>query len=140
MNAAMERGSDKHGPRLDEALEHETQGLVRGGHDTHAEEWKSAEPSGEDQPDVDLAPDGTLVGGAPAGMSEADVEGRSEVATYLHPHAFPAVRAMLLDEAERNQAPESILKRLRELPAGREFANVGDVWRAVRGSTESARF
>ena len=136
----MERGSDKHGPRMDDALEHETEGLVRGGHDTHAEEWKSAEPSGEDQPDVDMAPDTTLVGGAPPGMSESDVEGRSELATYLHPSAFPGVREMLIDEAERNQAPDAIMQRLRDLPAGREFANVGDVWRAVHGNTESERF
>ena len=63
----MERGSDKHSPRMDDALHAETEGLVRGGHDTHAEEWKQAEPSGEDQPDVDLAPDATLGGGVPDG-------------------------------------------------------------------------
>ena len=136
----MERGSDKHGPRLDEAMEHETEGLVRGGHDTHAEERKSAEPSGEDQPDVDLAPDSTLVGGAPPGMSEADVESRSELATYLHPHAFPAVQTELMEEARRNQAPDAILDRLRDVPSGREYANVGEVWRALHGGTESERF
>jgi hypothetical protein len=136
----MERGSDKHGARMDDALQHETEGLVRGGHDTHAEEWKSAEPSGEDQPDVDLAPDSTLVGGAPPGMSEADVEARSQLATYLHPSAFPGVRAMLLDEAVRNNAPDAIVVRLKDLPAGREFANVGDVWRVLHGGTETERF
>jgi hypothetical protein len=136
----MERGSDKHGARMDDALEHETEGLIRGGHDTHAEEWKSAEPSGEDQPDVDLAPDSTLVGGTPPGMSEADVEARSQLATYLHPSAFPGVRAMLLDEAEHNNAPDAIVSRLKDLPAGREFANVGDVWRALHGGTETERF
>ena len=136
----MERGSDKHSARLDDALEGETRGLVTSGRDTHAEEWKSAEPSGEDQPDVDLAPDSTLVGGTPPGMSEADVEARSELATYLHPSAFPGVREMLLDEAERNNAPDAIMARLRDLPAGREYANFGEVWRALHGSTESERF
>ena len=136
----MERGSDKHGPRLDEALEHETEGLVRSGHDTHAEEWKSPEPSGEDQPDVDLAPDSTLVGAPPPGMTEADVESRSELATYLHPRAFPAVQTELMEEARRNHAPDAILDRLRDVPSGREYANVGEVWRALHGGTESERF
>ena len=36
----MERGSSKHGPRLDDEQKHETEGLVRGGGSTHAEEWK----------------------------------------------------------------------------------------------------
>jgi hypothetical protein len=40
----MERGSNKHGPRLDDELKHETEGLVRSGHPTHAEEWKEPEP------------------------------------------------------------------------------------------------
>ena len=136
----MERGSDKHSPRLDEALEHETQGLVRSGRDTHAEEWKSAEPSGEDQPDVDLAPDSTLIGGTPPGMTAEDVETRSELATYLHVSAFPGVRTALLDEAERNHAPDRILDLVRELPAGHEYQNLGEVWRAIRGGVESERF
>ena len=42
----MERGSTKHGAQLDEALKHETDGMVSGGRSTHAEEWKSAEPAG----------------------------------------------------------------------------------------------
>ena len=136
----MERGSDKHSARMDDALEGETRGLVTSGHDTHAEEWKSAEPSGEDQPDVDLAPDSTLVGGTPPGMSPQDVEARSELATYLHISAFPGVRAALLEEAENNQAPDRILDLVRQLPAGHEFQNLGEVWRAIHGNAETERF
>lgn len=69
--------------RAGDQLAHEVEGLERGGHANHAEEWKDPEPSGVDQPDVDLVPDGTLEGGVPAGMSVQDVEGRSEVAAAL---------------------------------------------------------
>src|SRR5439155_22553693 len=34
----MERGSSKHGPHLDEQMEHEVRGIVQGGSDSHAEE------------------------------------------------------------------------------------------------------
>lgn len=135
----MERGSDKHGRRLDDALEHETAGLVSGGHQTRAEEWREAEPSGEDQPQVDLVPDATPPGGTPPGMSAADVAGRSELARYLHRATFPAVRALLLQEAADSQAPAAVLDRLRQLPSGREFANVAEVWAAVGGHNETER-
>jgi hypothetical protein len=69
----MERGSDKHSARMDDALQHETEGLIRSGHDNRAD-WNSPEPSGEDQPDVDRAPNGTLAGGVPDGMTESDSE------------------------------------------------------------------
>ena len=32
--------SDKHSPKVDDEIAHETQGMVRGGHPTHAEEFK----------------------------------------------------------------------------------------------------
>src|SRR3954463_13693135 len=89
--APVERGSDKHSPMVDEQLKHETEGLVRGGHGTHAEEWRDPEPSGEDQPDADLAPSGTLHGGTPQGMDADDVEGRAELATFLGRDIYPAV-------------------------------------------------
>jgi hypothetical protein len=40
----MERGSSKHGPRLDEEMKHETEGLVRSGHPSHVQDWKEPEP------------------------------------------------------------------------------------------------
>jgi len=136
----MERGSDKHSPRLDDAMEGEVRGLVQGGHQTHAEEFKQAEPSGEDQPDADLAPNGTLHGGVPAGMTDDDVERRSRLALYLPRASFPMVRELVLDTAAGNQAPDAVLEDLRGLPAGREFASVGEVFTALGGHEESARF
>lgn len=135
----MERGSNTHSARIDEALKGETEGLVRAGHDTHAQEWKTPEPAGEDQPDVDLVPGGTFSGGVPEGMTESDVEGRSELARFLDRSAFPAVGTALVDNAMSNEAPDKVVAELRRLPAGREFANVGEVWAALGGGVEESR-
>ncbi len=40
----MERGSDKHSARMDDALEAEVSNLMRAGHDNRAD-WNSPEPS-----------------------------------------------------------------------------------------------
>lgn len=44
----MQRGSDKHGPRVDDELEHELQGTIRANRPTRAEEWRDAEPPADD--------------------------------------------------------------------------------------------
>lgn len=136
----MERGSDKHGPMRDDELKHETEGMVRAGHATHAEEWKEPEPSGEDQPDGDTAPQGTLHGGTPKGMSGDDVEGRAEIASYLGKDAYPMVREQIINLAIDRQAPDRVVDLVRRLPSGREFHNVNEVWAAVGGHVESDRF
>ena len=136
----MERGSDKHSPMRDEQLKHETEGLVRSGRTTHAEEWKDPEPSGEDQPDADRVPDGTLHGGVPAGMSDKDVEGRAEVATYIGKGSYPMVRAQILELVHERQAPERVIDLVRRLPSDREYHNVNEVWAATGGQVESDRF
>jgi hypothetical protein len=138
--ADVERGSDKHGARQDEQLAHEVEGLVRGGHSTHAQEWKDPEPSGEDQPDADLAPGATLEGGVPEGMSAADVERRSELATFLGKDVYPATREALLERAAASSAPDRVLRRLQELPADRAFENLQDVWSTIGGNVEQHRF
>ena len=136
----MERGSDKHSARMDDALESEVAGLLRAGRDTHAEEWKSAEPSGEDQPDVDLAPGGTLHGGVPDGMTEDDVEERSRLAAYLGKEVWPATGEQLVEVARNRAAPDLVLDRLRELPPGRSYVNLQEAWGALQGGIEEHRF
>jgi len=130
----MEAGSTKHGPHVDEQLKRETQGLVQAGRPTRAEEWREAEPPGEDQPG-----DVSLVGGTPPGLEPEEVEARSELARYLGPSVFPAVGQVLLEVASDNSAPQSVLDRLRGLPAGREYENVADVWRTLGGGVELRR-
>jgi hypothetical protein len=135
----MERGSDKHSARMDEALSAEVDGLVRTGHDNRAD-WNSPEPSGEDQPDVDLAPNGTLVGGVPEGMTEEDVERRSQLATYLG-RVWPATKDELLARAGENNAPDAVLADLEQLPSDWAFQNLQDAWAAISGgAVERERF
>ena len=135
----MERGSDKHSARMDDALAHDVDGLVRSGHDSR-EDWNSPEPSGEDQPDVDLVPNGTLAGGVPDGMTEADVERRSQLATYLG-RLWPATREELVRVATDNEAPDAVIAQLHTLPMGEQFANLQQVWSALSGGhVEAHRF
>jgi hypothetical protein len=136
----VDRGSDKHNPKLDDQLKHETEGLVRGGHGTHAEKWREPEPSGEDQPQSDFAPHATLTGGTPEGMTPDDVEGRAELAAYLAKAPYPAVREQLIDAALDRQAPDRVVDVVRRLPSGRQFANVNEVWSAAGGHVEGGRF
>ncbi|GAA4833001.1 hypothetical protein [Saccharopolyspora rosea] len=49
----MGRGSDKHGPRQDDALEKELEGRLRGNHPTRADEALDAEPPADDDPDAE---------------------------------------------------------------------------------------
>jgi len=136
----VERGSDKVSPRADDELKHQTQGLIRSGHTTHAEEWKDPEPSGEDQPDADRAPEGTLHGGTPQGMTGEDVEGRAELASFLGKDAYPMVREQIINLAIDRSAPDRVVDLVRRLPSGREFHNINEVWTTLGGSVESERF
>jgi hypothetical protein len=114
--------------------------MMTAGRETRGQDWNSPEPSGEDQPDVDLAPDGTLAGGVPDGMSEADVELRSEIASYLGKECWPCDAEQLLFKAAEMSAPEHVLNRLRDLPGGRTFENMQDAWSALQGGVEAHRF
>jgi hypothetical protein len=137
----MERGSDKHSARMDDALEAEVRGMMTAGRETRAEDWNSPEPSGEDQPDVDLVPDGTLAGGVPDGMTETDIELRSEIAASLGKECWPCDPEQLLLKAAEMNATERVLNTLRQLPAGRTFENMQEVWSELSGGhVESHRF
>ncbi|MGN6611077.1 MAG: DUF2795 domain-containing protein [Angustibacter sp.] len=109
------------GPQKDEELKHETRGLEQGGHsDEHVvPEW--------------------LEQGTPPGMTPDDVEERSQLARFLDPSVFPASRDGLVESAQRNEAPDVVLDRLRGLPADQEFQNTQDVARAAGLGTEERR-
>lgn len=136
----MERGNNKHGSRVDEALKQEVEGTMRAGRSTHTEEWKDPEPSGEDQPEVDSAPDTTLTGGTPAGMTPEDVEARAEIAGYLGQHVYPAERDDLVRRLSEQQAPDRLVDQLAGLPPGRRYENVNDVAEALGLGVERERF
>ncbi|HEX3005044.1 MAG TPA: DUF2795 domain-containing protein [Angustibacter sp.] len=128
------------GPREDEELKHETRGLEQGGHSTHAEEWREPEPAGEDQPtgDEHVVPE-WLEQGTPPGMTPDDVEERSQLARFLDPSVFPADRDALVESAQRNEAPDVVVDRLRQLPADQQFHTTQDVARAAGLGTEERR-
>jgi Protein of unknown function (DUF2795) len=131
----LERGSDKHSPRLDEELDRETRSIQQGSPvESRVEEHREQEGPGEDQP----TPDARLRGGraTAASLDLDDAETRADIARFLTPSTFPADRETLLADAEGNQAPEEVLERIRALPADRAFENVQDVWGALGGTVE----
>ncbi|GAA2840644.1 hypothetical protein GCM10020220_032010 [Nonomuraea rubra] len=89
----MERGSDKHGPRLDDEQKHETEGMVRGGGTTHAEEWKEPEamPAPGEESLHSYSPGREP--GAPEGMTRRDVDVRSDLAKWLSDTHWPSSSA-----------------------------------------------
>jgi hypothetical protein len=131
----LERGSDKHSPRVDEQLDHDTRSLTQGAPvESRVEEHREQEGPGEDQP----TPDARLTGGRATATSLDldDAETRADIARFLTPSAFPADREALLADAESNQAPAGVVERLTALPAGRDFENVQDIWSALGGTVE----
>jgi hypothetical protein len=136
----MERGSNKHSPRLDNQLDHEVEGMVRAGRSTHAEEWADPEPPGDDQPEVDRAPDEDLMGAVPEGITPEEVALRSEVAAALRRADFPAGRDELLERAVERYAAPRVLEELRRLPGDQVFSNIGEMWVALGHGREEHRF
>jgi hypothetical protein len=131
----VERGSDKHSPRVDEQLEHDTRSLTQGAPvESRVEEHREQEGPGEGQP----TPDARLTGGraTAASLDLDDAETRADIARFLTPSVFPADREALLADAEANRAPEEVTERLRALPAGRAYENVQDVWSTLGGTVE----
>ena len=116
----MERGSDQHNPRIDDALARETDSVTHGAPvEARADEAREKE-----------SPDGSPV------PTDDEVHERSELARHLRPQVFPAGRAQLLQVAEEEHAPDSLLALLRLLPEGHTFDNVEMVWEALGGTRE----
>ncbi len=129
--------STKHSPRVDEQLEHELEGTLRANRSPRAEEWRDPEPVAEGDPDVDVAPAGTLTGGTPVGTTPAAVEARAELARWLVRHDFPSTGAELVERARDHRAPDAIAAELERLPADETFERIGDVVRALGYPTEA---
>jgi len=127
----MDRGSSKHSPRLDDQMAEEVEGMVRGGAGAREEEWKMAEPSGEDEPEVTVAPDDAYGRGEPAGVGNPEAEELSRFATYIGRSAFPGKRAALEKSARDLNAPDDVLDRLGKLDANTTYQTVTEVWQAT---------
>jgi hypothetical protein len=129
----LERGSDKHSPRIDEEMDHETRSLQQGAPlESRVEEFREQEGPGEDQP----TPEPRLTEERTGSLDLDDAEARSDIARYLDPSAFPADRDGLVANAEANNAPEAVLERLQALPAGRTYGALPDVWAGLGGTVE----
>ena len=116
----MERGNTKHGPRLDGEMEKEVRGVVQGTAGGRAEEWKEAEPAGEDQPSA------TIRGG------ETDPQEQlSRLGRYIGLSALPGDREALLRSAQTLEAPDDILDALDRLPDDTTYTTVVDIWDAL---------
>ncbi len=129
--------STKHSAREDDELKHETEGMIRSGRSTHAEEWNDPEPVAEGDPDVDASPAGTLIGGVPVGMTPDAVVARAELARWLDRSDFPASGAQLVEAARDHRAPDAVADELARLPADEVFERMGDVVRALGYPTET---
>ena len=131
----MERGSDKHNPREDEELKHDTGSLVHGSPvEARAHEEREQEGPGDDEPTPDALLTGEPAPNADA-LSHDEVEARTELARRLDPSVFPADRAALVANAQRRQAPPQLIERLSGLPDG-TFDHVEAVWEALGGRVE----
>ena len=112
----MDRGSSKHSPRVDDQMAAEIRGTVQGTVGGRAEEWKMAEPAGEDQPQV----------------GELTEDPFSRFGTYIG-RVFPGDREAIAKSARDLEAPDDVLARIDRLPPGTTFQNVKDVWDAGAG-------
>jgi hypothetical protein len=117
----MERGSDQHGPRVDDAMATDADSVTRGA------PVEARADAGREQEGPEASP---------VPPTDDELHERSELARHLRPQVFPADRDALVRVAADEQAPESLLALLRLLPAGRTFENVEAVWEALGGSVE----
>jgi hypothetical protein len=136
--AGVSARSTKHSPRVDEELEHEIQGMLKGERATRSEEWREAEPVAEGEPDLTANPSGTLVGGVPVGMDADAVVARAELARWLDRADFPSTGPDLVEAARDHRAPDAVAAELERLPDdGTIFERIGDVVRALGYPTET---
>jgi hypothetical protein len=105
--AGTSERSTKHSPRVDDELEHEMQGMLRGERANRAEEWREVEPQAEGDPDIDRVPDGSYTGGTPVGMDPDAVTARAELARWLDRADYPNTGAGLAEAARDHRARSS---------------------------------
>lgn len=133
----MER-SDKHSPRIDEELKHETAALTHGaGIESHSREDLRQETPyrGEGAPDAAERPDVPVPDGA---LSPEEANERAELARVLAVVRFPATREFLFQAARDGQAGDDVVERIRRLSPEQHFKNVQEIWVASGGRTEQA--
>ena len=129
----MERETDKHNPRVDDAMAHDVESLLKGA----PEESRAQEARLQEDPGVGPGRRFDLEERSGLGIPDAEVDQRAELARHLAGARFPAGRGELVAAAEAANAPESLVADLRRLPPDEAFANVQRVWLALGGEAES---
>ncbi|KWV30083.1 MULTISPECIES: DUF2795 domain-containing protein [Micromonospora] len=138
----MDRGSSKHAPRVDDQMSQEVSGLVQGPGTggSRVEEFREAEPAGEDQPGATTAPAGDLRTGTPQGMTSEDVEARSRLGRFITMAALPGDRLALIANARENDAPDDLVAALERLPEDTRYQTISEVWAALGHRNETTRW
>lgn len=134
--AIMSKGQERHGPRLDDQLKHESEAMVRSNRGSRVEDWRDPEPVADDQPVVERDLE-DVESEEPREFSRRAAEHRSELAGALTRAVFPADRAKLLEHAQEQFGPDRVLRILEALPDDAVFANVEEVWEASGHAGES---
>lgn len=134
----MERQSDKHGPRLDDAMEHEVESLTHGAPiESRVDPGREMEDAADDEPYPEgiieeIDPDDEFATTLP----RRDVRARSDLAVHLRPSIFPATAEVVLACAQEEGAPPDLIEALMKLPWGATFHTTEEVWEALGGHTE----
>lgn len=127
----MERESDKHSPRVDDAMAHEVESLLKGA----PVESRSQESRLQEDPDVGPGIRADVDDSLGSGISLVAAEHRAELARHLAVARFPARREELLAAAAESPSPE-VTRALESLPEGETYQNVQAVWVALGGEAE----
>lgn len=133
-----QRRSDKHNPRIDAGLEHDSAAVTHGA----PVAGRSREDLRQEDPGEVYAADAGLEPGVPPGMSPDDVQIRSELARSLRPAVFPADARRLVEVATEEGASAGLVAALRQLPGGRRFEVLEQVVESLgeHGEDSSRRF
>ncbi len=128
----MERDTDKHSPRVDDAMNSDVESLLR----STPEESRSREERLQEDPDVGPGRSPRAEDKVGRGVSASTADQRAELARHLAGVTFPAGRDDLVEGAEADHAPPALVEALRSLPADEEHGNVQSVWKALGGDVE----
>lgn len=129
----MERGSDKHGPRLDEEMKREVGSMTHGAPvDSRAQEFRAPEGEADREP----VPDQVIsTGDAGTGsLSPQEVELRHDLARFID-RVFPATKQELIDNAAEHSAPDHVIAWYERLP-DQSYEGFPQVWEVGSGHDE----
>lgn len=126
------RGSDKHGPRIDEELSEAAESVERGGpSESRAEEERQQEGPDDFEPVSDSRVGHAGEGSPLPAIADDPEEAKREIASSLDPSIFPASRDAVIENATANHAREPVIRALEDLPPGETFDRAEAIWRAL---------